>query len=156
MRRMRMTLAAAVLVFALSAGSVEADGMDVRFDASINTPGMSVRIGNMPHGRYYQARRRPLPARRIQQVRLDRIDWRIADRMAWYTGVPERRLIRLRRMGYSWGEIGRWLGMSRPAIRATRHMKSWKRYIREERMYARNGGRAHKQHKKIKKEYRGR
>ncbi|HSG28115.1 MAG TPA: hypothetical protein VLA34_06525 [Candidatus Krumholzibacterium sp.] len=149
MKRMLMTLTALTVTFLVAgAGGAKADGLDIRFDASINTPQLSVRIGNTPGGYRDHHRIRHLPARRVSQVRLVQADWRIAARLAWYTGTPEGRIIRLRRMGYRWDEIGMWLGMPRPAIRAAMQMKTWKRYLRRENAYADSRGARHKGQRK--------
>ncbi len=149
MKRMLMTLTALTVTFLVAGADVaKADGSDVRFDASINTPQLSVRIGNTPAGYRDHYRIRELPARRVRQVRLVQADWRIAARLAWYTGTPESKIIRIRRMGYRWDEIGIWLGMPRPAIRAAMQMKTWKRYLRQEYAYADRRGGRHKGHRK--------
>ena len=120
MRKMRMTLAA-ILAVLLVTGASRAQGGEVRFDARLRTPGLSVRIGNTPGYGYEVYRYRELPVRKAGHRRIARADRRIAARLSFYTGVPERKLIGLRRMGYSWMEIGIWLRLPAPVLRAARH-----------------------------------
>jgi hypothetical protein len=60
-------------------------------------------------------------------------DKKIARRLGRYTGVPKRELLRLKRMGYSWREIGNWLGISKQAVRAAKSKGRWARFLERQR-----------------------
>ncbi|UCF04839.1 MAG: hypothetical protein JSV33_13075 [bacterium] len=138
MRRMRMSLLSLMaLALLVGPGIVQGAEGGVRFNATIHTPNVRVRIGNTPTGYYYRGRH--LPIRRHHYYRIRQRDRAIAHRLAWYTGVPARELIRLRRSSYSWMEIGHWLYLPRRVVRAALNQRSWKRFLLEERL-ARCGG----------------
>ena len=82
-------------------------------------------------GAYHHTRgyRRALPARYHQEFRVTKRDKKIARRLGRYTGVPKRELIQLRKQGYSWREIGRWLGVSRRVVRAAKSHASWRHFL---------------------------
>lgn len=121
----------------------------VRVKATLDTPNLRITIGNTPTVYHNGYGRKPLPVRRTRNVSLYRQDWNVAARLGRYTGVPAKRLIRFRRMGYSWMEIGRWLELPRPVVRAAMHEASWHRLIAMERqMAARNNGMRHKKGRK--------
>ena len=58
-------------------------------------------------------------------------DKKIARRLSRYTGVPKRELIHLCKQGYTWREIGRWLGVPRRVVRAARTHASWKHFLNQ-------------------------
>ena len=108
----------------------------------VQVPNVSVHAGYYnPSGYTYLHHDRRLPARRYMGYELSRRDRMIARRMTWYTGVRMGKLTRLRRHGYSWFEIGRWLHIPRPVVRAAMHQRSWNRFLREERRHAKRHGR---------------
>lgn len=111
----------------------------VRVHATLRTPGVEVRVGHPPYYRQYKYRARRLPARPLHYYTVDRHDWRVAGRLATITGVSTRDLIQLRRYGYTWREIGRILRLPRGVTRAAMDHRSWKRFLREERMIGRYG-----------------
>ena len=88
------------IIFPVLAERAEAE---VRFDVSVNTPNIRVRVGNdaYRHPRVHRTGHRPV--RRDHYFVEDR---EIAFRLARYAGVRQKRLIRLRRRGYRWFEIG--------------------------------------------------
>ncbi|MCK4538196.1 MAG: hypothetical protein KAV42_05300 [Candidatus Krumholzibacteria bacterium] len=137
MRRMRMSLMS-LIVFAMIAGPMIALDAEagVRFDATFRTDNMRVRVGNIRSDYYRIHRRRPMPVRRHRGYEVGRQDRQIAYRIGRYTGIPAWELVQLRRYGYSWLEIGRWLELPRYAVRAAMHKKSWKRFLREEQRFA--------------------
>lgn len=101
----------------------------VRVRARINTPYGSVRVSNTHTGRYQMPRRH-------LEYRVSRHDKKMAKRLARYSGVAKRQILRLRRQGYTWHEIGRWLDVSPRVVRAARHQGSWRRFLNHERRYA--------------------
>ena len=117
-----------VLALLLALGPAGEAQAGVRFKASLRTPHARIVVDN---GAFHHVRgyRRPLPVRYHQEFRITKKDRRIARRLARYTGVPKRELIQLKKMGYSWNEIGRWLGVSRKAVRAARSQASWERFL---------------------------
>lgn len=140
MNRMRVSLIGLMVVILLiGSGIVQDAEAEVRFDVTMSTPNVRIRIGNTPpiHYRTVRVRRLPINGRRF--YRISKRDRRIARRLAMYTGVPKRELLRLRRYGYQWFEIGRWLHLPRPVVRAAMHKGTWKRFLREERLLARRG-----------------
>ncbi len=104
----------------------------VRVKATVRTPYGSVRIDNS-HGP------RIVTPRRQVEVRITRQDKKIAKRLARYTGVSKREILRLKRQGYRWGEIARWLDVSRQVVHAAKHQQSWQRFLKAERRHQRCG-----------------
>ncbi len=130
-----LTLTALTMVVGI--GIAQDARAEIRISAVVHTPNVSVRVGNNPSGYYYIHSDRRLPARRYMRYEITRRDRMIARRLTWYTGVPFGKLLRLRRHGYRWVEIGRWLHVPRPVVRAAMNQKSWNRFLREERRHAR-------------------
>lgn len=112
---------------------------EIRFDATLRTPNVRVRIGNVPARPYGRIKVGHLPARPRRHHTIVKIDRRIARRLAWYTGVPIRELIRLRAYGYNWFEIGRYLRLPRRVVRAAFNKRSWKRFTHGGRRMAGRG-----------------
>ena len=138
--RMRL-LALAALTIVVGVGIAQDARAEIRISAVVHTPNVSVRVGNNPSGYYYIHPDRRLPARRYMRYEITRRDRMIARRLTWYTGVSFGKLLRLRRHGYRWFEIGRWLHVPRTVVRAAMHQRSWNRFLHEERRYARRYGR---------------
>jgi hypothetical protein len=138
--RMRRTILKVVTFAAVAALAAQASA-EIRVEARVHTPELSIYAGNAPSC-YYGARpARRLPYRRAAYYEITRRDRKIAHRLAWYTGMPAKRLLRLRRRGYRWFEIGHWLYVPRPVVRAAMHRRSWNRFLREEHRHARMHGR---------------
>ena len=150
-------LTIAALTFAVGIGIATDARAEFRISAVVHTPNMSVRVGNNPSGYYHTYPDRRLPSRRYMRYDITRRDRMIARRLTWYTGVRFGELLRLRRHGYNWFEIGRWLYMPRQVVRAAMHRRSWDRFLREERRHAkRHGRRKHRVAYYDGYEYRGR
>jgi hypothetical protein len=147
MKKTRMRLlsliALALLVITVSGVLQDAEA-EVRVGAAVRTPNVSVRIGNTYCSHYGGYTRVRIPIRRYPVYRIAERDRIIAHRLAWYTGVPARTLIRLRRYGYQWFEIGRWLRLPRPVVRAAMHHRSWNLFLRKGRLHAGYGLGRHK------------
>ena len=111
---------------------------ELRVQATVHTPNVSVRVGNTTSSHHRSYKRRSLP-RRTQYVYITKRDRKIAKRLARFTGIPAREFIHMRRLGYRWVKIGRWLDVPRPVVRAAMHKRSWKRFLREEQRLARCG-----------------
>lgn len=139
MKRMRMTLLSLMALALLVAPViVQAAEAGIRFNVAVSTPHVRVRVGNAPSG-YRIYKRGYLPVRRLIVYKIGTRDRKIALRLAQYTGMPARELVHLRHRGYTWFEIGRWLGLPRPVIRAAMHPRTWKTFLIEERRLARCG-----------------
>jgi hypothetical protein len=138
-RKMKSVMAIAALAL-LATLVVAQDAMaEIRINAALHTPGLSVRIGNAPTGPYGSIRVRHLPIRRNMHRRIVKRDRLIAGRLAWYTGVPERELIRLRAYGYNWFEIGAYFRLPKVVIRAAFNQRKWSRFTRDGRCLAGHG-----------------
>jgi hypothetical protein len=141
MKRLRISLlsitALAVLVMPGMPGLLKNATAGVRVRATLHTPNVSIRVGNMPSRHYRSYVRKPLPIRRVHhQVIITRQDRKIAKRLAWYTGVPARELLFLKKRGFTWRSIGRWLDLPRTTMRAAMTQRSWKRFLRHEQRMA--------------------
>ena len=140
MNRMRMSLLAfAALALLVGPGLVRDAEAEVRFNATLHKPNMSIRIGNIPSGRYGSNRAGYLPIRGNRHCNIVKRDRQIAGRLARYTGVPTRELIRLRASGYDWLEIGRWLRLPNRVVRAAFSKRSWSLFVQEGRRFAGHG-----------------
>jgi len=109
---------------------------EIRIDANLRTPHVDVCIGNVPSKHYRSDLRVRLPISTRHHYKVGKPDRKIAQRLARYTGVPARELIQLRGHGYGWFQIGRWLHLPRPVVRAAMHQKRWKRFLHRERRLA--------------------
>jgi len=132
-RRILMTLAA--LAFAAATAMASDAVAEIQFSAVVHTPIVSVRIGTTPAGHPIMRPVRPLPLRRFV-YRIGNNDVRIAERLSWYTGVPMAELLRHRRCGYSWYEIGSWLYVPGRVVRAAMNQGSWNRFLHTGGYYA--------------------
>jgi len=143
MKKMRMSmLSLATLALLIGSGIAQDADAEIRVEATVHTPNLRVRVSSTPFDYYRNDKKRQFPARMHRQFKISKRERMIARRLARYTGVPSRELIQLRRQGYRWFEIGRWLQLPRPMVRAALHRHSWNRFLREQRRLARcNDGR---------------
>jgi hypothetical protein len=137
MSKIRMSILS-LITLALLTGQATVTDADakVRVKVTLQTPDARVRISNTSssHQRIYKTRH--LPVRVNIHYRINQQDREIARRLGRYADVPPRELMQLRRQGYRWPEIGRWLYLPRPVVRAAMHQQSWNRFLREERRLA--------------------
>ncbi len=128
MKRLLIGLAGFALstfvLFPLFADGAEAG---IKYDVSVNTPNISVRVGNYPyrHHRVHGVQPRP--------VRIDgylRGDVKIAVRLSRYAGVRQKRLLGLRRRGYRWMEIGRMYNIPPRVVRAAMSHQTWNIFLK--------------------------
>jgi len=140
MRKMRMSLLGLVAL-ALAAGilTVQEAHAKVRVSATLRAPNVRVHFGNTSSCRFHNCTIRHMPIRHNQYVKIGKRERTIAVRLARFTGVPSRELLRLRRQGFQWFEIGRWLDLPRPVVRAAMNQRTWKRFLREQQWIARHG-----------------
>ncbi len=143
MRTMRLSLLSLLALVLLAGSGIGSDAdAGVRIDATYRSPNVRVRVSNKPS--YYPVRtKRHRPIYVDAHHRISRQDRMMARRLGRYTSVPARELIQLRRLGYRWFEIGHWLYLPRPVVRAARHERSWRRFLHRERKLARFGSRTH-------------
>jgi len=121
-----------VLVLLLTLGAVDQAQARIRVQATVRTPYGNIQIDN---GAYHPTRgyRQALPVRHFDNYRETQRDRMIAGRLARFTGAPQRELMQLRKQGYNWNEIGRWLDVPNGVVRAAQSGKSWKRFMNGER-----------------------
>lgn len=129
------------LIILIGIGATHDAAAEVRVGAVLGTPAMKIRIGTAPSCVRTGCVRVPPPMRSNVRFRIGVRDRRIARRLARYTGVPTRELLRIRRRGYRWMEIGRWLRLPRQVVRAAMSQRSWNRFLRRRLIRARRGGR---------------
>jgi hypothetical protein len=133
MKTLKMTfICFPALALLLTAVAVDEAQARIRVRGTLQTPHAVVHVDNgaYRHGRVY---RQALPVRYYERVRVSQNDRKIARRLARYSGVPQRELIQLRKEGYSWREIGRWLGVPRKVVHAAKKQSSWKRFLNRHR-----------------------
>ena len=120
-------LMALALLITMAPISQAQAGIVVR--AGIDTPHLSVRVNTVggPSVRYSHLR--PLAPRPHVIVHIDRQDRQMARRLSRYTGESQAWLLKMRRYGYSWREIGDWMGLSPRVVRAARNAESWERFL---------------------------
>jgi hypothetical protein len=136
MKTLKMTfISLPVLALLLTVGAADEAQARIRVKGTLRTPHGIIQVDN---GAYHHTRgyRQALPARHYDRVRITKRDRKMAGRLGRYTGVPKREMIQLRKQGYSWREIGRWLGVPRKAVHAAKSQASW-RHFRDRQRYGR-------------------
>ena len=96
--------------------------------ATVKTPHLSVKVSNTPVARRY-VHLTPRVTHRQVLVRIDKQDRQMARRLASISGATRGEILELRRDGYTWNQIGRFLNLNPRAVRAARHAISWNRYL---------------------------
>jgi hypothetical protein len=130
MKKRMMFLGFTVSALILGLGMVEKARAGVRVSATVRTPAITVRVGNTPRAFVP----RPLPVRRVyRHVPITHRDREIASRLEWYTGVPVKQMLFMKSRGYTWCEIGHWLGVSDGTVQAAMQYRTWKRFLRAQR-----------------------
>ncbi len=136
MKTLKMTfISLPVLALLLTVGAADEAQARIRVKGTLRTPHGVVKVDTGPfhHTRGY----RPVyPVRHYERIRVSKKDRKIARRLGRYTGAPKRELIQLRKQGYSWKEIGRWLGVPRKVVRAAKKQSTWRRFL-ERQQYGR-------------------
>ena len=120
MKTLKMTfISLPVLVLLLTVGIVDDAQARIRVKGTLRTPHAVIQVDN---GAYHHNRgyRQAFPVRYNERIRVSEKDRKIARRLGRYTGVPTRELIQMRKQGYSWKEIGNWLGVPRKVVRAAK------------------------------------
>jgi len=130
-----------LVALALAAGilTVQEAHAKVRVSATLRAPNVRVHFGNTSSCRFHNCNIRHMPIRQYHIYKTSKRERTIAVRLARFTGVPSRELLRMRRQGYRWFEIGRWLDLPRPVVRAAMNQRTWKRFLREQQWIARHG-----------------
>ena len=132
MKRIQASLMSLVALALLGTVAVDTASAGVRVRATLRTPTLIVRTGNVHvgHDAYYRIEPATITVHR--RGRLTVHDRHIARRLSGYTGVPARRMMKMRRQGYTWFGVGRFLQLPRPVVRAALHQRSWNRFLRYE------------------------
>lgn len=100
----------------------------VRVRASVNTPHLSFQVNtHRPAVVYGERRVRTVHPRAV--IRITKQDKRMAKRLARYTGYSKRELLDMRRSGYNWKRIGRYLNLRPQVVKAARSARSWERFL---------------------------
>lgn len=129
MKTLKMTLISLpVLTLLLAVGIVDEAQARIRVKGTLRTPHGVVQVDNGAY-RHDRGYRQAFPVRYQERIRVSKKDRKIARRLGRYTGVPKRELIQMRKQGYSWKEIGNWLGVPRKAVRAAKNNSSWRRFL---------------------------
>ena len=139
MKTLKMTfISLPVLALLLTVGAADEAQARIRVKGTFRTPHGVVKVDTGPyhHTRGYRGYRQVLPVRHYERIRVSKKDRKIARRLGRYTGAPKRELIQLRKQGYSWKEIGRWLGVPRKVVRAAKKQSTWRRFL-ERQQYGR-------------------
>jgi len=120
-----------IIAFGIILGTLVASQAraEIRVNARVRVPGGVIQIDNGVHRHHVG---RPTVIRE-----LNRQDRKIARRLARYTGVAKRDILRLRRVGYRWNEIGRWLELSRRTMQAAKHADTWARFMKRQKRLSR-------------------
>ncbi len=124
-------LALVLLLGTLAAERADA-GLQVR--ARVRIPGgvIQVQTPGQPVRMIHRVTT-PAPRHRHVHAQVTRHDRQVAGRLARFTGVEKSELLRLRRLGYGWTEIGLWLELPRRAMVAVQDADTWSRYQRSSR-----------------------
>ena len=144
--RVGVTAALNGLALAIVTGFMADARAGVRIGVAVNTPNVRIHADNDPSCHFCIDQDRRIQSRRYNRYdryeayEITRRDRMIARRMTWYTSVRLGKVMRLRRHGYSWFEIGQYLHMPRPVVRAAMHQKSWDRFLRQQRRHAKRHG----------------
>ena len=148
MKKLRKTILS-IMPLALLMGicTVQNAQAGLRVKATLQTPNARIYVGNTSYGHNRSYTREVLPIRKFKHFKLSKQDRMIARRLAQYTGVPARKLIQLKSCGYRWAQIGRWLYLPRPVVRAAMNQKSWKRFLHRDQRYARRDNDAYPRHR---------
>jgi hypothetical protein len=140
MKTMRTSIlgltATALILVALAPRPADAG---IRVSATLRTPNIGIHLSTGQPDRCPGCVRVPLPVRRHAGLRLAKHDRQVAARLADFTGVRKQELLRLRRHGYSWLQIGLHLGLSRQAVNASFSARTWQRYLNGPRPYVKCG-----------------
>ncbi|MBN2070117.1 MAG: hypothetical protein JW814_01570 [Candidatus Krumholzibacteriota bacterium] len=133
MRRLLTGLAGMIVAFFIVIPLLAEDtAAQVRFNAVLKTPDIQIRAGNDSYRhrgnvRIYHGQIRP--GRSAPAVYEDR---KIAFRLAAWSGIRERKLIRMRRHGYRWAQIGRFYNIPPGVVRAAMDQRQWNRFLEKE------------------------
>lgn len=119
-RDLTTVIAIGIILGVLAASQAKAG---IRVNARVRVPGGVIQVDHHRHGR-------PLPRRCLVPREITRHDRKVAGRLARYTGEKKRDILRLRRVGFRWQEIGRWLGISRRTVQAAQHGDTWRLHLR--------------------------
>jgi len=132
MKRIQASLMSLAVLGLLGTFAADTASAGVRVGATLQTPTVRVRLGQTRVVYTPTCEIEPATIHIHKRGRLSARDHNIAKRLAWYTGVPKRRVIKMRRRGYTWFGVGRFLHLRRGVVRAAMHQRSWNRFLRHE------------------------
>lgn len=130
MKRIQASLMILVALGLVASVAAETATAAVRVTATVRTPAIRVRVGAGPAvcSTHYGCRIEPATIHVHRRGAVTIQERAIAARLAFYAGVPTRRVIELRRSGYTWMGVGRFLHLRRPVVRAAMNQASWDRF----------------------------
>jgi len=140
MKRIQASLMSLVALALLGSVAADTASAGVRTRATLQTPTLRVRLGNTRVVYTPYCEIEPATIRIHKRGRLTARDRTIANRLSWYAGVPQRRVMKLRRQGYTWFGVGRFLHVRPRVVRAAMHQRSWSRFLQHERHFANGPG----------------
>jgi len=132
MKRIQASLMSLVALALLGSVAADTANAGVRVKATLRTPTLVVRMGNVHAGHDGYCRIEPARMTVHRRGRLTTQDRNIARRLANYTGMRPQRVMKLRRQGYTWFGVGRFLHLRPRVVRAAMHQRSWNRFLRHE------------------------
>ena len=110
--RAALTLSALVILIGASLAAAPAQA-GVKFGVRVDTPVVKARYHSSGHGSRIHVR---VPAYDYR-VKITQFDRQVARKLARRTDYSKGELLRLKRAGYNWGEIGRILHLPRKMVR---------------------------------------
>lgn len=143
----RFPILISLVAVAVSLGTAAPASAGIRVDARVRTPNVDIRVGNYPGPQVHPRYEGPRPHHeRVRHYRLGRRDRQVAQRLAWWSGVPRRVLLAERADGWQWKQIGRWYDIHPRVVRAARNHRSWQHFV-ERHDYAHHGKRGRGHHR---------
>lgn len=138
----RFPIYISLVAVAMTLGTASPSAADIRVDARVRTPHVDIRVGNRPGPQVHPRYEGPRPHRKYDHhYRLGRRDRQVAQRLAWWSGVPRRVLLAERADGWRWKQIGRWYDIHPRVVHAARNHRSWQRFVESHEYAGRGRGR---------------
>lgn len=140
MNKKRMNIIGLIaLGFLMGIVMVQDAAAGVKVSATVKTPAVRIHVGNTPNVYFGTVKLGVLQVRTLHLYKVNRQDQMIAKRLGEFTGVPARTLLNLRTRGYDWFEIGHWLYLPRPVVRAAMTQPTWQRFLLRDQLAGRRG-----------------
>lgn len=128
MKTLKMAiLSLSALIVFLAPTQTLAGSSDFGIRVKVRTPQVRVNVGTRDRsGSDYVWR----TGQDRSSLHLSKRDYRMAARLADYTGISKHRIMKMRSRGHSWSEIGYRLDLPKRVIRAARSAKKWNQFMR--------------------------